>query len=90
MIDGIEVRDLQVNADERGHLVEMFRSNWDTYDPNPEMSYYSMTIPALSEPGIDTRVARLTTLFARRAESKSGSMMIVGTQLHKVNSIRSL
>ncbi|MFB6199069.1 MAG: dTDP-4-dehydrorhamnose 3,5-epimerase, partial [Halobacteriaceae archaeon] len=25
MINGVEVRDLQVNADERGHLVEVFR-----------------------------------------------------------------
>ncbi|MDS0280781.1 dTDP-4-dehydrorhamnose 3,5-epimerase family protein [Haloarcula onubensis] len=47
MIQGVEVRELQVNADERGHLVEMFREDWDTYDPEPSMSYYSMTYPGV-------------------------------------------
>lgn len=46
-IEGVEVRDLTVNTDERGHLVEMFRSDWDTYEPEPEMSYYSMTYPGI-------------------------------------------
>jgi len=45
MIQGVEVKELQVNADERGHLVEMFREDWDVYDPDPAMSYYSMTYP---------------------------------------------
>jgi dTDP-4-dehydrorhamnose 3,5-epimerase len=47
MIDGVETRSLQVNADERGHLVEVFRSDWDMYDINPEMSYYSLTYPGI-------------------------------------------
>lgn len=48
MIQGVEVRDLQVNADERGHLVEVFREDWDQYDPGPAMSYYSMTYPGIT------------------------------------------
>jgi len=47
MIDGVEVHNLQVNTDERGHLVEMYREDWDTYDPDPAMSYYSMTYPGI-------------------------------------------
>lgn len=47
MIDGVEVKDLQVNADERGHLVEVFRDDWDTYDPTPEMAYYSLSYPGV-------------------------------------------
>jgi len=47
MINGIEVRDLQVNADERGHLVETFREDWDLYDPDPTMSYYSLSYPGV-------------------------------------------
>ena len=47
MIDGVEVRDLQVNADERGHLVEVFREDWELYDPEPAMSYYSMSYPGV-------------------------------------------
>lgn len=47
MIEGVETRSLQVNADERGHLVEMFREDWDIYDPDPAMAYYSMTYPGV-------------------------------------------
>ncbi|MCQ4333141.1 dTDP-4-dehydrorhamnose 3,5-epimerase family protein [Natronomonas sp. F2-12] len=46
-INGVECRDLQVNADERGHLVEIFRDDWDLYDPAPEMSYYSLSYPGI-------------------------------------------
>lgn len=47
MIDGVTVRDLQVNADERGHLAEVFRQDWEIYDPVPAMSYYSLTYPGV-------------------------------------------
>ena len=46
-INGVECRDLQVNADERGHLVEIFRDDWELYDPAPEMSYYSLSYPGI-------------------------------------------
>ena len=46
-IDGVECRNLQVNADERGHLVEIFRDDWELYDPAPEMSYYSLSYPGI-------------------------------------------
>ena len=45
MIDGVVTRDLQVNTDERGHLTELYRRDWELFDPNPEMAYYSMTYP---------------------------------------------
>lgn len=45
MIHDVAVRDLQVHADERGHLVEIFREDWEEYSPRPAMSYYSMTYP---------------------------------------------
>jgi len=48
MIEGVKVRDLQVNADERGHLVEVFREDWDEYTSEPAMSYYSMTYPGIT------------------------------------------
>lgn len=47
MIEGVTARDLQVNADERGHLVEIFREDWELYDPDPAMSYYSMSYPGV-------------------------------------------
>ncbi|ELZ31371.1 spore coat polysaccharide synthesis SpsK [Halogeometricum pallidum JCM 14848] len=47
-IHDVEVRDLQVNADERGHLVELFREDWELFDPKPAMSYYSMTYPGIT------------------------------------------
>ena len=46
-IHDVEIRDLQVNADERGHLVEVFREDWDEYNIEPAMSYYSMTYPGI-------------------------------------------
>lgn len=47
MIDGIQVRNLKVNADERGHLVEVFREDWNEYDTEPAMAYYSITYPGI-------------------------------------------
>jgi dTDP-4-dehydrorhamnose 3,5-epimerase len=47
MIHDVESRELSLNADERGHLVEVFREDWDTYDPEPEMAYYSMSYPGV-------------------------------------------
>jgi dTDP-4-dehydrorhamnose 3,5-epimerase len=47
VIDGIQVRDLQVNADERGHPVEIFREDWNEYDTEPAMAYYSTTYPGI-------------------------------------------
>ena len=47
MIRGVTKRKLQINADERGHLVEVFREDWDLYDPTPAMSYYSMSYPGV-------------------------------------------
>lgn len=47
MIHDVAVRDLQVNADERGHLVEVFREDWPEYDPEPAMSYYSLSYPGV-------------------------------------------
>ena len=46
-IHDVECHDLQVNADERGHLVETFRSDWETYEPKPKMSYYSLSYPGV-------------------------------------------
>lgn len=47
MIEGVEQRDLRVNADERGHLVELFREDWEVYDPQPSMAYCSTTYPGV-------------------------------------------
>lgn len=47
MIHEVETRDLKVNVDERGHLVEMFREDWDEYDFGPAMSYYSLSYPGI-------------------------------------------
>lgn len=46
-IDGVELKNLQVNVDERGHLVEIFREDWDLYDPVPAMSYFSVSYPGV-------------------------------------------
>jgi dTDP-4-dehydrorhamnose 3,5-epimerase len=47
-IHDVKTRPLEVNVDERGHLVELFREDWDLYDPDPAMSYYSMTYPGIT------------------------------------------
>lgn len=47
MIQGVQSRELQVNADDRGHLVELFRSDWAEFDPEPEMAYYSLSYPGV-------------------------------------------
>ena len=47
MIEGVDTHELQVNADERGHLVEVFREDWELYDPAPAMTYYSMSYPGV-------------------------------------------
>ena len=47
MIHDADVRDLQVNVDERGHLTEIYRSDWDFFDPEPAMSYYSVSHPGI-------------------------------------------
>jgi len=47
MIHDVDVRDLQVNADERGHLVETYRKDWDIFETDPAMSYYSLTYPGI-------------------------------------------
>lgn len=44
-IHDVQVRELQVNADERGRLAEIFREDWPEYDIDPAMAYYSMTDP---------------------------------------------
>jgi len=38
MIGGVEVRNLQANADDGGHLVEVFHDVWKIYDSTPAMS----------------------------------------------------
>ncbi|MFB6186468.1 MAG: dTDP-4-dehydrorhamnose 3,5-epimerase family protein, partial [Halobacteriaceae archaeon] len=47
MIDGVELKDLQINADERGSLTEMWRSDWDFFEESPEMSYFSVSYPGI-------------------------------------------
>lgn len=47
MIDDVEVRDLTVNTDQRGHLTEIFREDWELFDESPKMSYYSMSYPGI-------------------------------------------
>ena len=45
MIEGVKVRDLNVNIDERGRLVEVYRRDWGFFDPPPAMAYYSVSYP---------------------------------------------
>ena len=49
MIHDVELKDLEVNADERGELTEVWRSDWDFYsgEDTPEMSYVSITYPGI-------------------------------------------
>lgn len=47
MIHDVAVRELKVNADERGHLTEIFREDWEIYTDRPQMSYYSMSYPGI-------------------------------------------
>jgi dTDP-4-dehydrorhamnose 3,5-epimerase len=49
MIHDVEIKHLQINADERGHLTEIWRSDWDFYagDDEPDMSYFSETYPGI-------------------------------------------
>ena len=49
MIHDVEIEELQINADERGHLTEMWRSDWEFFagEDEPEMSYFSETYPGI-------------------------------------------
>lgn len=49
MIHDVELKELQLNIDERGSLTEIWRSDWDFYQGNdvPEMSYVSVTHPGI-------------------------------------------
>ncbi|MCX6343900.1 MAG: dTDP-4-dehydrorhamnose 3,5-epimerase family protein, partial [Armatimonadetes bacterium] len=44
MIDGIEVKQLKRHADERGYLMEMYRTDWDIYGKFAQ-AYVSMSYP---------------------------------------------
>jgi dTDP-4-dehydrorhamnose 3,5-epimerase len=47
MIHDVEVRNLQMNVDERGSLTEIWRDDWEFYQggDEPEMSYFSVSDP---------------------------------------------
>jgi dTDP-4-dehydrorhamnose 3,5-epimerase len=47
MIHGVKTKDLQINADERGSLTEMWRSDWELFEEEPSMSYFSVTYPGI-------------------------------------------
>lgn len=49
MIHDVTIESLQINADERGQLTEIWRSDWDFYagDDQPAMSYVSETHPGI-------------------------------------------
>jgi dTDP-4-dehydrorhamnose 3,5-epimerase len=49
MIDGIELKQLKINADERGSLMEVWRDDWEFYggEDAPAMSYISITYPGI-------------------------------------------
>lgn len=49
MIHDVETKHLQMNVDERGHLTEMWRADWEFFqgDDEPKMSYFSETHPGI-------------------------------------------
>ncbi|WP_276414218.1 dTDP-4-dehydrorhamnose 3,5-epimerase family protein [Haloarcula halobia] len=49
MIHDVETKKVQINADERGFLAEIWRSDWDIYanEGSPEMSYVSESYPGI-------------------------------------------
>lgn len=49
MIHDVELEELQINADERGYLTEVWRSDWEFYagEDEPAMSYVSETYPGV-------------------------------------------
>lgn len=49
MIHDVHLRDLQVNADERGTLTEIYREDWDFFagEDEPAMSYLSESYPGV-------------------------------------------
>lgn len=46
MIDGIELRQLKKNVDERGYLCEILRQDWDVFKQFT-MAYFSVTYPGV-------------------------------------------
>ena len=49
MIDGVELKQLKTNVDERGSLMEVWREDWEFYEgeDTPTMSYISNTYPGI-------------------------------------------
>jgi hypothetical protein len=80
----LEVRDLKVNPDERGHIVEVYGEDWDEYDISPEMTY-----PGIILLGTAISRVKLTTSSTQRTASKSAFTTTERTLPPKTNSIRS-
>lgn len=49
MIHDVELKELEINSDVRGHLTEIWRSDWEFYagEDEPAMSYVSETYPGI-------------------------------------------
>jgi dTDP-4-dehydrorhamnose 3,5-epimerase len=49
VIHDVNIEELTINTDERGHLTEIWRTDWDFYagDDRPVMSYFSETYPGV-------------------------------------------
>lgn len=63
MIHGIEIKDFQTNADERGSLTDTWRSNWEFFQGanDPAMSYLPVSYQVSSARGTGILAAILTT-----------------------------
>lgn len=46
-IHDVRIKDLTINADDRGHLTEIYRTDWEFFNPSPSMAYYSVSYPGI-------------------------------------------
>ena len=75
MIHDVATESVELNTDERGHLGELYRSDWDLFEPEPEMAYYSMTYPDIVRAWHRHKRGKWTTSPVRTEGSKSASTM---------------
>jgi hypothetical protein len=77
MIQDVEIENLQVNADEHGHLTEMWRSDWEFYagEDEPGGPIFSRRIRESSAHGAAITAAKSITSSFLAARQKSASTM---------------
>jgi len=67
LIEGIELKQLKKNVDERGYLCEILRKDWDIFKEFA-MAYFSITFPGVAR----AHLARTAAPCSKKAALRRG------------------